>query len=498
MSKIFSSLKDYAKKTALLSNGIEYQYADIDLYSDKVCYFLNNNFRFGKGERVVVLLKPGFHFVSTIYGIWKAGAIAVPIYTESPENLIRYYIDDLQTKFVIYDRDLFDFYDDKSFDLGLELLEIQYFNKYQLENDIELSFCEDALIIYTSGTTGNPKGVVISHQNLEAQICSMQKAWEWSNKDTIMNVLPLHHVHGLINALICPLYCGAKIIFLNKFNPEQVLKTLTDSDVNVFMAVPTIYSKLIAAFENFNPEEQRLCTDSLSKFRLMVSGSAALSSLIFENWERISGHKLLERYGMTEIGMALSNPLHGKRKIGYVGQAMPNVKVRLFDTENNKKITEEDHSGEIQVKGPNVFKSYWNRKEESITSFTSDSWFKTGDFGIVEDGYYKILGRISSDIIKSGGYKISAIEIEERIRKEPSVIDAAVVGLEDEEWGEIVAVCVITANLNLDIDLIKQKMREDLSSYKIPRRWLLLEDFPRNAMGKVLKKELKKYFITET
>jgi malonyl-CoA/methylmalonyl-CoA synthetase len=497
MLKIFDSLKVNAQNTALLDNGIEYQYADIDCFSDKVCYYLRNDFLIGRGERVIILVKPGFHFVSTIYGIWKAGAVAVPIYTDSPENLIRYYINDLETNFVIYDKDLFDLSNDKFSDLGLRLVEIQNISQYQNENFIDISFCDDALIIYTSGTTGNPKGVVISHQNLESQIFSMQKSWEWSQNDMILNVLPLHHVHGLINALLCPLFCGANIVFLNKFNPEQVLKTLMDSDVNVFMAVPTIYSKLIASFENLTHQEQHHCTESLLRFRLMVSGSAALSSIVFEKWEKISGHKLLERYGMTEIGMALSNPLHGKRKIGYVGQEMPNVEVRLFDNDNNTIITIEDYPGEIQVKGPNIFKLYWNRKEESKNSFSSDGWFKTGDLGVVEKGYYKILGRISSDIIKSGGYKISAIEIEERIRKEPSIIDAAVVGLEDEEWGEIVAVCIITDNKSFDIELVKKNLREDLSSYKIPRRYLLLEDFPRNAMGKVLKKELKKYFITE-
>jgi malonyl-CoA/methylmalonyl-CoA synthetase len=496
MLNIINSLKDYAQSTAVLENRIEFQYSDMDLYSDKVCNLLNSNFRICNGDRVILLLKPGFQFVSTIFGIWKSGAMAVPVYTESPENLIRYYIEDLQTEFVVYDKDLFDFSDDIFSDLDLKLLEIQQLNHYQIENTIDISYCEDALIIYTSGTTGNPKGVVISHQNLESQILSMQKSWEWSQNDMILNILPLHHVHGLINALFCPLYCGAKVVFQNKFNPEQVLKTLIESDINVFMAVPTIYSKLIAAFDNLTPEDQVKCSLSLSKYRLMVSGSAALSSTIFEKWEKISGHKLLERYGMTEIGMAISNPLHGNREIGYVGQAMPNVSVRLFDDDNNEIISTEYHPGEIQVKGPNVFKFYWNRYKETNNSFTSDGWFKTGDLGVIEKGYYKILGRISSDIIKSGGYKISAIEIEERIRKEPLIIDAAVLGLEDEEWGEIVAVCLVSESKNIDLDLIKHNLKKDLSSYKIPRRWVVLNDFPRNAMGKVLKKDLKKYFFS--
>jgi malonyl-CoA/methylmalonyl-CoA synthetase len=216
MLKIFDSLKVNSQNTALLDNGIEYQYAEIDCFSDKVCYYLRNDFQIGRGEGVIILAKSGFHFVSTIYGIWKAGAIAVPIYTESPENLIRYYINDLETNFVIYDKDLFDLSDDKFSDLDLRLVEIQNISQYQNENFRDITFCDDALIIYTSGTTGNPKGVVISHQNLESQILSMQKSWEWSQNDMILNILPLHHVHGLINALLCPLYCGAKVVFQNK------------------------------------------------------------------------------------------------------------------------------------------------------------------------------------------------------------------------------------------------------------------------------------------
>jgi malonyl-CoA/methylmalonyl-CoA synthetase len=223
----------------------------------------------------------------------------------------------------------------------------------------------------------------------------------------------------------------------------------------------------------------------------MVCGSAALPVSVLETWQTVSGHRLLERYGMTEIAMALSNPYDGERKPGYVGLPLPGVHVRLCDDENNIVNGE---PGEIQVKGDNVFKEYWQRPEETAASFTTDGWFRTGDVAEVDaDGYYKILGRKSQDIIKSGGYKVSALEIEELLRQHPQVKDASVVGLPDDEWGEIIAAALVTVDA-IDEGALSIWLRERLSKYKVPRRLLMVSDFPRNAMGKVVKNDLKKLF----
>jgi malonyl-CoA/methylmalonyl-CoA synthetase len=224
----------------------------------------------------------------------------------------------------------------------------------------------------------------------------------------------------------------------------------------------------------------------------MVSGSAALPVSVMEKWEKLSGHRLLERYGMTELGMAISNPYHGERRAGYIGKPLMGVTVRLVDEEN--KEVETGQAGEIQVKGANVFKEYWQKEKATIDTFTADGWFKTGDVAVVEDEYYRILGRSSIDIIKSGGYKISALEIEEVLRTYPNVKDCSVVGLENEEWGELVSAALIVEDKNLNTSELNEWIRQKMPAYKVPRKYILVEDFPRNAMGKVVKNELKKMF----
>jgi malonyl-CoA/methylmalonyl-CoA synthetase len=263
-----------------------------------------------------------------------------------------------------------------------------------------------------------------------------------------------------------------------------------EGNVNVFMAVPTIYFKLISHYEALDKSEQESISDCLAKFRLMVSGSAALPVSVMDKWQSISGHYLLERYGMTEIGMAISNPLHGQRKAGYIGKPLPGVGVRICD-ENDRET--DGQPGEIQIKGPAVFREYWGKPEATRKSFTTDGWFKTGDIAVVEDGYYRILGRDSVDIIKSGGYKISALEIEEILRTHPEVKDCAVVGIPNEEWGELVAAAVI-ADPDIDVKELNAWMREKMPAYKTPRQYKVLSDLPRNAMGKVTKNELKNLF----
>jgi malonyl-CoA/methylmalonyl-CoA synthetase len=229
--------------------------------------------------------------------------------------------------------------------------------------------------------------------------------------------------------------------------------------------------------------------------RLMVSGSAALPVSIAEKWKRISGHTLLERYGMTEIGMALSNPLHGERRIGTVGKALPGVKVRLVDN-RGRTIAEENTPGEILVRGSSVFQEYWKKEEITHLAF-QNGWFRTGDVAVLENGYYRILGRNSVDIIKTGGYKVSALEIEEVLRSHPGIKECAVVGVEDEEWGERVSsVVTLEPGHALDVQQLRNWAADKLANYKIPTRLCVVDNLPRNAMGKVRKPELKGLFQT--
>jgi malonyl-CoA/methylmalonyl-CoA synthetase len=259
------------------------------------------------------------------------------------------------------------------------------------------------------------------------------------------------------------------------------------------MAVPTIYYKLITYWESLTEDKQKELTSAMTTFRLMVCGSAALPVSVMEKWKIISGHTLLERYGMTEIGMAISNPYHGERRAGYIGKPLSGVSVKLVN-ENYEEVSS-DEPGEILVKGKNVFNEYWNKPEATAKEFTADGWFKTGDVAVVEEGYYRIMGRNSVDIIKSGGYKISALEIEEELRKYNGILDCAVIGIPNDEWGELIVSALVVEDKNINLDELNKWLREKMAAYKTPRKYLLVDELPRNAMGKVTKNDVKKLFV---
>ena len=346
------------------------------------------------------------------------------------------------------------------------------------------------MMIYTSGTTGRPKGVVMSHGQLDTQMRSLSQAWAWQEQDHILNVLPMHHVHGVVNITCCALYNGATLEMQPQFEAALVAARMTIGNLTLFMAVPTIYHKLAQYFDQLPADVQQAWQKGMRQMRLMVSGSAALPVTLLEQWRGISGHTLLERYGMTEIGMALSNPLNGTRKPGHVGLPLPFVAIKLVD-ETDREIDTAGIPGELYVSGDTVFKRYWNRPEETARSFDGN-WFKTGDIAERDDsGYYKILGRSSSDIIKSGGYKISALEIENVLLEHPDITQCAVVALASEEWGETIAAAIVG---DTDHQLLKAWLKDKLAPYKLPRQIIQATTLPRNAMGKVLKAEVKKLF----
>jgi len=360
----------------------------------------------------------------------------------------------------------------------------------------------------TSGTTGLPKGVVLTHGNLENQAGCLLEPWGWSQEDRLLHVLPLHHTHGLVNCLLCPLTVGASVTMLDSFSAAKVWEILTSDEapVNLFFAVPTIYAKLVEHHRAAGMKEEATVAALTKNLRLCVSGSAALPTPLLQRWREVSGHTLLERYGMTEIGMALSNPLEGKRMEGCVGKPLPGVQARIVRLDdqgqstimaegNNSKVSPLDsEEGELLIKGPNVFREYWGKPEATEKEFTSDGWFRTGDTSKVEGGIFRILGRTSVDIIKSGGYKISALNIERVLLAHPDITDAAVLGVEDPTWGQKVAAVLVLRSDSPEIGLVEVKdwVGDKLPSYQAPREVRILSAMPRNAMGKVNKKELLK------
>jgi len=476
---------------AIIDGNQKWTYRELDQAVQNMTYALTKRQPNLKGKCIAFMVNPGFDYVKTQKSIWNAGAIAVPLCLTHPLPSLQYVLEDTFAEIIIVSADyeslLLDYCSSKNIDLWV-LSENTTSTPTELPT---ITPADPAMILYTSGTTSKPKGVVLSHGNLTAQMNKLIHAWEWSSSDHILCVLPLHHVHGIVNVVGCSLKAGATCEFLAEFSPEKIIALFLKGEINVFMAVPTIYHKLIAYWETLNAEEQQKLKSCLEKFRLMVCGSAALPASIMEKWKVISGHTLLERYGMTEIGMGISNPYQGERRTGFVGQPLPGVSVKLVD--ENYNTVKEEEAGEILIKGDNVFRHYWNKPEETTKAFTSDGWFKTGDVAILENGYYKIIGRNSVDIIKSGGYKISALEIEEVIRAHNEINDCAVLGIPDEEWGERVVVAYIGEH-ELETDNLKTWLKTQLPSYKIPKNYLWLKELPRNAMGKVVKPELKNLF----
>ncbi|MCL6259309.1 acyl-CoA synthetase [Aquiflexum sp. TKW24L] len=441
--------------------------------------------------RIAFMIAPGFDYAAVQWGIWRAGGIAVPLCVTYPFPSLQYVVENTVAEMIICGPEYEEILSPFSMTPNLRFIRMSGLSQNESGELPEIENHRGAMILYTSGTTSLPKGVLTTHANIEAQVSTLVEAWQWSSTDYTLSILPLHHVHGIINVNSCALWSGATVEFLPSFEANKVFEIFNDGKVNVFMAVPTIYFKLIAHFENLPETEQKKVSESLKKFRLMVSGSAALPVSVMEKWHGISGHYLLERYGMTEIGMAISNPYEGARRAGYIGMPLKGVEVRLCDEAD--RIIPSDQPGEIQVRGGNVFKEYWGKPEATAKAFTSDGWFKTGDIAVVDDGYFKILGRDSVDIIKSGGYKISALEIEEVLRKYPGIKDCGVIGIPDEEWGELVGAALVT-ELEVDVNVLNIWMRERMPAYKTPRKYLVVEDLPRNAMGKVTKNELKKLF----
>jgi malonyl-CoA/methylmalonyl-CoA synthetase len=344
-----------------------------------------------------------------------------------------------------------------------------------------------AMILFTSGTTGRPKGVITTHANIEAQIQSLVEAWEWSMDDRILLTLPLHHIHGIVNVIGCALWSGARCDILPGFDAAEVLTRIAGGDLTLYMAVPTIYHRLIAMLDQASKEERERVREGSNRLRLMVSGSAALPIPVLERWRELSGHTLLERYGMTEIGMGLSNPYRGERIPGSVGTPLPGVEVRLVD-ERGATVAEGE-PGEIQVRGPTVFLEYWERPEETGPAFTDDGWFRTGDTAVVESGRYRILGRSSVDILKSGGEKISALEVEEVLLRHEAISEAAVVGMDDDEWGQRV-VAVVVVKHPVEADELREWARSSLAPHKVPKEFHFTDALPRNPLGKTVKPEV--------
>jgi malonyl-CoA/methylmalonyl-CoA synthetase len=476
-----------------------YTYGDLDAAAQRVADRLLRESDDLQEARIAFLVAPGFEYVAVQRGIWRAGGIAVPLAVSHPSAELEYVIRDSASSLLVADGSFVD--------LARPLAEAAGV-RFAVASDLigersgsslrvlprmlpHVGASRRGMIVYTSGTTGRPKGVVSTHANIAAQVASLVEAWQWTPQDRVLLVLPMHHVHGIINGLGCATAVHATCEFM-PFEARRVWDRLASGEITVFTAVPTMYHRLIAAWEKAPADVQQKWSHGSSRLRLMMSGSAALPVQVLERWQEITGHVLLERYGMTELGMALSNPLNGMRRAGSVGRVLPGVEVRLVDDAGEP--VKAGTAGELEVRGANVFLEYWQRPDETSEAF-HDGWFRTGDVAILERGSFRLLGRRSVDIIKTGGYKVSALEIEEVLRTHPAIAECAVVGVSDPEWGERVSAAVeLRPRMALSLDELQTWARAQLAPYKVPRALEVVKALPRNAMGKVVKPEVATLF----
>lgn len=332
-----------------------------------------------------------------------------------------------------------------------------------------------AAILYTSGTTGRSKGAMLSHGNLASNSEVLRDYWRFTREDVLIHALPIFHTHGLFVATNVSLFSGASTVFLPKFDPEAILTAMPQA--TAMMGVPTFYTRLL--------DDPRLTPDLASNMRLFISGSAPMLVDTHEKWLDRTGHRVLERYGMTETNMSTSNPYEGERRMGTVGFPLPGVELRIVE---NGKTVPDGEIGVIEVRGPNVFQGYWQMPEKTAEELKEDGWFITGDLATRDaDGYVTIVGR-AKDLIISGGFNVYPKEIEEVIDDLPGVVESAVIGVPHPDFGEGVVAVVVG---DTTAEAINSALADRLAKFKLPKTVFVVPELPRNTMGKVQKKALR-------
>lgn len=444
-----------------------------------------------KGDRVAFFLGNRPEFVIAYLAVIRLGAIMVPVNLRYRRMEIGHIFADCTPRLVITEGEQAAHLDDAGFGAQAEVpwLLVEEIGAWEDDSVFQppLIHAEDlALIMYTSGTTGRSKGAMLSHSNVLATVTGLLAAWGWRADDTLLLCLPIFHVHGLVVGLHCALAAGATVKLRAKFEANATLDEIVSGQPTLFFAVPTIYVRLVEELK----ERQPL---SLSNMRLFCSGSAPLAAETMIEFEALTGHTILERYGMTETGMNLSNPYAGKRVAGSVGTPLPGVTMRIVNERREDVAPGEE--GELLVRGSNVFTGYWNAPEKTAASFSYDAnglqWFHTGDIARqdADSGYVTLLGR-RHELIISGGFNIYPREIEELLATLPGIVEAAVVGAPHPEWGEVPVAYVVCSG-ELDAGAMTHLCRQQLASFKVPKQFYRVESLPRNAMGKLMKNLLK-------
>ncbi len=501
MNRLFDQL--FAKNQG---SEIFLSYSDLDktLTYDK---FLNEikctanclkKFGLEKGDCLVLQIEKSHH-VFTIYGACvQLGIIFIPLNTSYTGFEVEYFLNDSECKIFITTSKMLRELDslEKKRRFNIKTIDADYkgsfFSNFN-END-PLDFIEGldeddtAAILYTSGTTGKSKGAMLSQKNLLSNALTLSKAWEFTASDILLHALPIYHTHGLFVATNIALVSRSQIRFLKKFDVDDIILNLPST--TVMMGVPTFYTRLLT--------NDKFSKEITKNMRLFISGSAPLLTETHKEFEYRTGHKILERYGMTETNMITSNPYIGERKAGTVGRVLEDVEIRIADLEIGDKVKKNGDIGVVEVKGPNVFKGYWKQPEKTKSEFRDDGYFITGDMGFLDqDNYLTIVGR-NKDLIITGGLNVYPKEIETVIDEDSNVDESAVVGVSHPDFGEgILAIIVEKKGHSINIDVINETLRKNLAAFKLPKKIHVIKELPRNSMGKVQKNLLREIYRDE-
>ena len=474
-----------SNKIFIETESQKYSFKEFDDLVNKIANLLIAS-DLSEGDRVLVKLEKSiFSFALYIASI-RAGGIFVPVNNDYTASEIDYFIENSIPYVFI------------SNDESIKKVQNRNLKTFSLNSDMSGTFLENiktqntsfvpierkkndiASILYTSGTTGRSKGAMLSHNNLFSNTRELLKIWKFNENDALLHALPIYHIHGLFVACNLCLISGAKIHFIQKFQTEKVIEYLPKS--TVMMGVPTFYTRLL--------ESKKLNSQVTENIRVYISGSAPLLSETHKEFEKVTGHKILERYGMTETNMNTSNPYDGERRAGTVGIPLPGINIRITDPETNVKLGSEK-IGMIEIKGENIFKGYWAMEEQTKDSFTVDGYFITGDLGkFSSDGYLSIIGR-NKDLIISGGLNIYPKEIEVVIDGINYVKESAIIGIPHKDFGEAVLAIVVANNEKISETNIMKVIQTKLAKFKQPKKIIFVSELPRNAMGKVQKQTLR-------
>jgi malonyl-CoA/methylmalonyl-CoA synthetase len=485
LPELFAARRPSDPSTVLMEvpGGVPVTYGDADTESARLAHALVT-LGVRPGDRVAVQVEKSPAMILLYLACLRAGAALLPMNPAYIDDEVAYLVDDAEPAVLVQDPSrtvppsLVGAHQTMDAS-GQGTLAERASDQPDAFDDVARASDDLAAILYTSGTTGKPKGAMLTQGNLASNAASLHRTWGFRPDDVLLHTLPIFHTHGLFVATNCVLANGTGMVFLPRFDIRAVVEQLPRC--TVFMGVPTFYTRLLA--------DPRLDSDLCRSVRLFVSGSAPMLASTHDEFRARTGHAVLERYGMTETSMITSNPLDGERRAGTVGFPLPDVDVRV--TAEGAAVRRGGIGG-IEVRGPNVFAGYWKRPELTASEFTADGFFRTGDMGTVDDdGYLQIVGR-SKDLIISGGLNVYPKEVEEVLDALPGVAESAVVGIADDDFGEAV-IAVVTAEPGVALDGagLREETRRHLAAFKVPKRVLVVDALPRNAMGKVEKAKLR-------